>query len=234
MDSPADLLAREALGVLFRLHPDRFVLIGGGALRFVHGSPRASADLDLHAAPPPAKAELKALAAELEAGLAPLAARLGSALAAAPGDDSITLSLDGRPLVRLDFTAFACPAKVERRLVRTGAPGYEALAVPVLDELLFAKAQALLSRPHPKGRDLFDLWFLKERGARLDEAAFKAWLDWEELDAAAVAARLEAFTPKRLAGDLDRYLPPELRRSLAETGYADLTAAAAELLRPFT
>lgn len=228
-----DLIARESLAVLGRLHPSRFVLLGGGALRLFHGSPRTSADLDLHAEPRPRAAELRALAAALESGLAPLSLKIGSVLGVRATGDALEVLAKGKVEVRLEFTAFARPRKVEKLLVRTGTPGFEVVVVPVLDELLFGKAAALLARPHPKGRDAFDVWYLLDRGARLDEAAFRDWLDWEEFDAARVAARRDEFTPRRLAADLDRFLPADLRRSLSETGYAPILAALAKLLEPF-
>lgn len=233
MDELSDSVARESLAVLGRLHPARFILLGGGALRLFHGSPRASADLDLHAQPPPTAAQLRGLAAALESGLKPLALKTGSPLSVRPAADALEVLSRGKVQVRLEFTAFARPRKVEKLLVRTGTPGFEVVLVPVLDELLFAKAQALLARRHPKGRDAFDVWYLLDRGANLDADAFRDWLVWEEIDAAAVAARRDEFTPRRLAADLDRYLPDGLRHSLSETGYVPLKAALVKLLEPF-
>lgn len=228
-----DSIARESLAVLGRLHPSRFILLGGGALRLFHDSPRTSADLDLHAEPRPGAAELRALAAALERGLVPLSLKVGSALDVRATADALEVLAKRKVEVRLEFTAFARPRKVEKLLLRTGTPGFEVVVVPVLDELLFGKAVALLARRHPKGRDAFDVWYLLERGARLDAEAFRDWLDWEELDAVRVAARRDEFTPRRLTADLDRFLPADLRRSLSETGYSPILAALAKLLEPF-
>lgn len=233
MDELADSIARESLAVLGRLHPSRFILLGGGALRLFHGSPRASADLDLHVQPQPTAAQLRTLAAALEKGLGSLALKTGFPLAVRPAADALEVFAHGKVQVRLEFTSFARPRKVEKLLVRTGTPGFEVVLVPVLDELLFAKTQALVARRHPKGRDAFDIWYLLDRGANLDAEAFRDWLAWEEIDAAQVAARRDEFNPSRLAADLDRYLPDGLRRSLSETGYAPLKAALAKVLEPF-
>lgn len=233
MDEIADSIARESLAVLGRLHPSRFILLGGGALRLFHSSPRASADLDFYAEPRPGAAELRGLADALQRGLTPLSLKLGTPLDVRPKADALEVRAAGKVQARLEFTAFARPRKVEKLLLRTGTPGFEVVVVPVLDELLFGKAVALLARVHPKGRDAFDIWYLLDRGARLDAEAFRDWLAWEEIDAARIAARRDEFSPRRLAADLDRYLPADLRRSLSETGYASIRAALAKLLEPF-
>lgn len=187
----------------------------------------------MHTQPRPTAVQLRGLAGELERGLEPLARKAGSPLAVRPATDALEVYAQGKVQVRLEFSEFARPRKVEKLLVRAGTPGYEVVLVPVLDELLFAKAQALLGRRHPKGRDAFDVWYLLDRGAKLDADAFRDWLAWEEIEGPQVAARRDEFTPRRLAADLDRYLPADLRRSLSETAYAPLQAALAKLLEPF-
>lgn len=228
-----EALAREVLISLFRLRPGRFVLIGGGALRLLHGSPRSSADLDLVSPKPPTGAAVRTLAGELEKDLSRLPSLAARRVSCRAEGHDVSVSLDGRPLVLLQFPAMPAVPAGERRLITGESLRSELIVIPSLDALLFCKAVAFLKRPSLKGRDAFDIWFLRERGAKLDEPAFDAWLRWEELDGGDLEKRLGQLSAKRLAADLSRYLPEDLGGRLEAAGYAPLRDAARALYAPW-
>lgn len=229
-----DSLAREILISLSRLYPGRFLLIGGGALHLLHGSPRSSADLDFASPDPLSHAELKTIAAALAHDLSRLPSWAEEPPSCSVVGHSIEVRARGLVPVLVQFPALpVVTAGGDRRLVTGESLRTELVVVPTLDSLLLSKAVALLKRPAAKGRDAFDIWFLRERGAKLDAETFDAWRRWEELEAGAIAARLGQLTPKRLKADLARYLPEELGRRLESAGYSPLISAARDLLAPW-
>lgn len=235
MDEGLDSILRETLVALFRGHPDRFVLIGGAALHVVYGSPRESADADLLAASPVGRAELSRISRRLEQALKPAAAHLGVSLGCRPAGsgDAIIVRRDSRPLLTVQFPRLPGFTRRENRLVVADSLGPELIAVPDPDGLLFSKLVALLKRPRLKGRDVFDIWFLAERGARLRSDAFSDWLKWEELGSGEIAARLALATPERLERDLAPFLPEELHERLKADGYSALLGRVRGVLAEF-
>ena len=224
MDNGLDPILREALVALFRAHPDKFVLIGGAALRLLYDSPRSSADADLLVRKSPTPAELSEIALRLEEDLAPASAHLGRTLScrASPETGSIVIQESGRPLLLVQFPCIPPPAHLAKRLLHADSLGSEIVPVPTLDEFLLSKLITLLQRRIVKGRDAFDIWYLSERGARLKKAALEHWLQWEDWDSRRIAARLAQLTPKRLAQDLARFLPADLDSQLKGDGYLTL------------
>lgn len=229
-----EALAREVLVSLFRLYPGRFVLIGGGALRLLYGSPRSSADLDLVGRRQPSEAELRGLAAALERDLSRLPSLAGRIASCRAARHDVEVRIDGAARLLLQFPRLpAALAKGESRLVTGESLRTEMIVAPPLDALLECKAVALLKRPAVKGRDVFDIWFLRERDARLDEEGFDSWLRWEELDAGDIRSRLGELTPKRLKADLGRYLPEGLAARLEAEAYRPLIEAVRGLFSPW-
>ncbi|MBI4347568.1 MAG: nucleotidyl transferase AbiEii/AbiGii toxin family protein [Elusimicrobia bacterium] len=219
---------------MFRLHPERFVFIGGGALRLLHGSPRSSADLDFACRRPVSEAQLKELAATLEQDLSRLPSLSRVELNCRAVGHDVEVLLAGQTAALLQFpTLTTVPLGGDRRLITGDSLRTELIVSPTLDALLFCKAVAFMKRPSVKGRDAFDIWFLHERGAKLDEADFHAWRRWEELDSSDFRRRLEQVTFKRLKADLSRYLDEGLARRLESVAYAPVIEATRALLAPW-
>lgn len=229
-----DSLAREILISLNRLYPGRFVFIGGGALRLLHGSPRSSADLDFVSRREVSEAELKEVAARLERDLRLLPTYSQTKLACRARGHDVEVRLAGAVAATLQFPWLpAVPPGGDPRLVTGESLRTELVVSPSLDALLCCKAIAFLKRPAVKGRDAFDIWFLRERGAKLDAEDFDAWWRWEELDAQDVRRRVAQLTPKRLKADVSRYLERGLARRLEKAAFAPLIEAVREILAPW-
>jgi hypothetical protein len=222
-------LSREALLILFRTFP------GGGALHWIFRSPRWSFDLDLKPLGATDRRFLEDVSEALSKQLVPLGLSLGVAISCLVDEPAqcVRILADGRPVLHVELATLAPVSGSEKHLLQSDSLQSEIIVTPDVHQLLFAKAAALVKRPRLKGRDVFDIWFLESRGAKLDNAAFAYWLKWEEKSAEDVRATLAAITPARLEADLQRFLPPALHDQLAAEDYKTLIAAAEKLLRPF-
>src|ERR1019366_7042278 len=196
-------LAKEVLIVLFRSFPGDFVLVGGGALHWIFHSPRSSADLDLKPLHP-RKHLLERMAEVLDKKLSAVAASLGASIAsrADSATQSVRISVNGRPALQVELVSLPPVTGREKRLLQSDSLQSEIIVTPDVHQLLLTKAAALVQRPHVKGRDVFDIWFLQSRGAVLDAGAFADWLKWEEKDSADIQKALDRITPARLRADL--------------------------------
>jgi hypothetical protein len=230
----ADGLAKEVLIILFRSFPGRFVLVGGGALHWAFHSPRLSADLDLKSVRP-SKDDIKEIFAALDRKLPLATASLGLTITCQidPEAQAVRILADGRPVLRIELAPLTPVTGKEKHLLQSDSLQSEIIITPDIHQLLFAKAAALVKRPHVKGRDVFDIWFLQNQRAILDARAFGDWLKWEEKDATDLKEKLSQVTPSRLRADLVRFLPDSIQRSLIKENYQSLIEAARQLLAPF-
>jgi len=227
-------LAKEVLVVLFRSFPGDFVLVGGGALHWIFHSPRLSADIDLKPLHP-RKQLLEQMAAILGEKLSPLAASSGASMTckADAQTQSVRIFVKGRPALQVDLVSLTPVTGREKHLLQSDSLQSEIIVTPDIHQLLLAKTAALVNRPHVKGRDVFDIWFLQSRGATLDPGTFADWLKWEEKDSADLQKTLDQITPSRLRADLSRFLPEGIQNSLSKENYKTLIDAARQLLQPF-
>src|SRR5258708_22554121 len=228
-------LAKEVLIVLFRGFPGHFVLVGGGALHWIFHSPRFSADIDRKPVNPPQEDLLQRIASVLAKKLSPVAVPLGVTITchADPAAQAVRIQVDGRPALQVELVSLAPVTGKEKHLLQSDSLQSEIIVTPDIHQLLFSKAAALVKRPHVKGRDVFDIWFLQSRRAVLDAGAFTDWLKWEEIELADMQQKLKQITPSRLKADLARFLPESIQSSLAEENYKTLIDAAQRLLQPF-
>jgi hypothetical protein len=231
----ASRLAKEILVILFRFFPGDFVLVGGGALHWIFHSPRLSLDIDLKPLHPAQKNLLRRMADTLTEKLSPIAGSLGVVIVCRADDDAqaVRILVDGRSALHVELASLTPVGGKEKHLLQSDSLQSEIIVTPDIHQLLFAKAAALLKRPHIKGRDIFDIWFLQSRGAHLEAGIFSDWLKWEELDSDDIEGKLKQITPSRLRADLDRFLPESILQSLSENNYQTLIGAARKLLEPF-
>ena len=82
-------------------------------------------------------------------------------------------------------------------------------------EILAEKIRALLTRA--KGRDIFDLWFLLEKGINIDSHLVNKKLKEANVifSKEKLFTKLISFSQKKLASDLSKFLPKSQRRILA-------------------
>jgi predicted nucleotidyltransferase component of viral defense system len=93
------------------------------------------------------------------------------------------------------------------------------------EELLAEKLAAVAGRPYRKGRDFFDLWFLRNRGVRVDLPLVQAKLDDYGICRELLPERLAMITGADLQRELSLYLPRRYREPLATNGYCDILDA---------
>jgi hypothetical protein len=231
----AKSLSKDVLVALFRAFPGDFVLIGGGALHWIFGSPRLSVDLDLKPVKGARAGLLEEMAGALNARLVPAAQRLGVTIACRADAEAgaVKIEVNHRPALQVELVELAPITGKEKHLLQTDALDSEVIVTPDVHQLLFAKTVALIKRPQLKGRDVFDIWFLQSRRANLDPAKFRDWLSWEEISPDDLRKVIARITPARLRSDLQRFLPDSVRTSLEEDDFRPLIAAVEELLEPF-
>mgnify|MGYP001610476976 FL=1 len=111
--------------------------------------------------------------------------------------------------LRLDFTFEAPILKTAGITLSTLYPlhFFPLATVFSLEEILAEKIRALIMRG--QGRDVFDLWFLLDRGIKLDKRLIqqKFNLVGRKYSPSLLSRSLAEFTPRDLSLDLDPFLP---------------------------
>jgi predicted nucleotidyltransferase component of viral defense system len=100
-------------------------------------------------------------------------------------------------------------------------------------ELLADKINALAQRGYVRGRDLFDIWFLRQvKCVPVDRdlvaLKFADYGTGRPLEV--LAQRRSQLDPGLIASEMERFLPLTARRLLAADGHAGVMAAVAEVL----
>jgi len=241
------------------------VFQGGTALRWCYGGSRFSEDLDFVTTLP--ETVLDALLAKAVKGagremvphfgpgrmsVADKTVRKGSRklLITWQADDArerIAIKLECEPLVngtKLDtgkLVMSALPSVaylVASGMFRIPRPN-SVLVVETPAEILSDKVRALLERPYLKGRDLFDIWLLRQNPAaqlRSDLVERKlCCYSWPFKAARTADFFLQPSSAEQLRDaleqDLSRFLPPGVMAVHRENGYRDFLEAVRELCR---
>jgi len=206
-------LTREYLQLLFLAYlyqnkkADKIYFKGGTAIRFLLGSPRFSEDLDFST--PFSKIQIKQIVKEagqqMEKELPGLqtlplyAGRTGIRFRVRYALPHFKYPLT----IRLDFTE---TKKAVGVVVSPLVSKFPISVFPLVSrlaetEILAEKIQALTSRH--KGRDLFDVWFLLEKGVNPPKVNF---------DKKNLIKKIKAFPQAELDRDLVRFLPKPQRK----------------------
>lgn len=99
------------------------------------------------------------------------------------------------------------------------------------EELLAEKISAVIGRPYFKGRDIFDLWYLKKvMGVSTDAAlVWQKLLDYgDSCVSSEVKKKLDASDSKTLEGEMTRFLPQRYRNHLQRSAYEEIRQTAVE------
>lgn len=222
----------EALMASRRWAPGELIFQGGTSLHLVHGSPRFSEDLDFLVQD---SLKLGSIGASIQARLA------GTPWLPADMELSVTTPKDGRNphvfdvavsgdgvlgSVRVKVELWQTPAEALKplatavhpvRLIVGRAAGAQAF-VPTLElkEIFVDKVFAVAARPYLKPRDVFDLYWLAERGESLtctDEdlavrlATYPNETPQDWLEKAAVRRQELIGSANKVKADLRRWLP---------------------------
>jgi predicted nucleotidyltransferase component of viral defense system len=138
----------------------------------------------------------------------------------------MTLATEPRVLGMQDAVSYLI-ARGEFRIPRPNS----VLVVETLTEILSDKVRALLERPYLKGRDIYDVWHLRER---LHVPVLRAVMERK------FSCYAAPFTPQRSAEwflnaesdlraaieqDLGRFLAPEVMTACRNDGYRPFLAA---------
>lgn len=157
----------EVVAAIFRTYPNAFVWVGGSVMRLIHRSPRASYDIDL--APRDETPPAGELLASVRAAL-PEPYRVAGP--PETRDGFVRIRIDGRsgdPGFTVDLTGIAGSIRSTASILVPSLTGTVAVRIPASSVLLLQKLRALLFRRFPKPGDLFDVWFLLERGILLEQ-----------------------------------------------------------------
>ena len=216
---------------------------GGTCLRLVHGGHRYSEDLDLVSTEITDEAadELMASAARragprLALVLGPCDARLDAPKVGAEGRMRAwwfrAQRQGAREVLRVKTELGRYPAHDARPFNLRPSGSILAPAPLVMAcsprELLADKVNALAQRAYVKGRDLYDVWFLRE-GLRvgLDRELVDAkFLDYRtERPREALGERLETLVAEQVRAEMARFLPGATRSLLEAEDYTSVLAA---------
>lgn len=195
------------LSYLYQKKEGRLIYFKGGtAIRLLFGSPRFSEDLDFST--PLDRKQIMKIVKELEKSIQQEIPEIKIPLLYS-GKETTRLrvkyqSADFKyPLtIKLDFYHVK---KIRQTTVSPLVSKFPILIFPLISHLtkeaiLFEKIQALLSRA--KGRDLFDLWYLMEKGVVIKD----------KINKQALIKKIKDFSLVDLKHDLAPYLPRPQRK----------------------
>lgn len=116
--------------------------------------------------------------------------------------------------VHLDFSLREKPETFKETVLQTDFPIVSKPVVRHMDweEIFAEKIRAFLYRS--KGRDLYDLWFLLQKGIPLDWGMIRRKMDLYRITASFddIAHRIQNFDEKKLKDDLIKFLPNHERK----------------------
>ncbi|MBM3209490.1 nucleotidyl transferase AbiEii/AbiGii toxin family protein [Candidatus Shapirobacteria bacterium] len=195
----------------------RIYFKGGTAIHFFFSSPRFSEDLDFstNCDKEEIKKIIEEVAKEMGRELPGLAV---SFLYQSQKTTRLRLKYQAVDfkypfVIRLDFTIEKKPPRI---LVSPLLTKFPLVFFPIVshlsaEEILAEKIAAVINRR--KGRDLFDLWFLLEKGIKIESVLIEAKLErGRKFTKDGLIRRITSFPERRLALDLDRFLPQSQRK----------------------
>lgn len=215
---------REYLQLVFlsylyqRKEAEKIYFKGGTAIHLLCGSPRFSEDLDFLT--PFVASEIKKVTAETEkqiqkelpefkisplwAGRKTLRLRI----------KHLTPDFKYPFVIRLDFSLGEKPIRaiVSPLLTKFPIAFFPLVSHLSAEEILAEKICALLTRS--RGRDLFDLWFLLEKGIKIEPSLVEKKLEEEakKFSKEQLIKKIKAYPIGNLKKDLDKFLPVSQRK----------------------
>lgn len=211
---------------------------GGTCLRLVYGGPRYSVDVDFVTTL--SHVDLARLFEQVRREVMRLAPLFGDEIAlrvqketqelvrwkvyyrATRQQDSTSISLEFAPY----------PAYTDHVAMLTPPADLPALPLVVvraeaLEEIMADKIAAIAGRRYVKGRDVFDLWWLKRKGIEVNQGLVEKKLSDYEVQPERLHENLPAIQPKLVRRELENYLPYRYRVQLLQQ--ATLEAMVAEV-----
>lgn len=191
---------------------------GGTAIHFFLGSPRFSEDLDFSTDYP--KEEIKKIIKEVKEEIKKELWEIEISLLY-QGEKSIRFRLKYQPsdfkyplTIRIDFNEMEKPKKV---IISPLVTRFPVAFFPLIshfspEEILAEKVRAFLLRA--KGRDLFDLWFLLEKGIKWDQSLIEQKMRevGGRFEKGLFLGKIKNYSLKKLKLDLGKFLSEPQRR----------------------
>ena len=247
---PLQVLIKEALQVYAlsevygQPESHHITFQGGTCLRLVYEGARYSEDVDLVTSLE--VQDLEPLFLRVQRGLL----RIGPLLA---GEIETRIQKEGSRLVRWQVRYHATGVPSTFVNVEFGFyPAYTVRVVPLRipanlpgiplvlvraeepEEIMADKVAAIAGRPYVKGRDIFDLWLLQERGIQLDRALVEQKLADYAVPADGLNRNLLRITPEMVSLELERFLPKRYGTLLQGEALESLVAGVKRLLEMMT
>ncbi len=204
---------------------NRITFQGGTCLRLVYGGPRYSEDVDfvttlsdaeLAVLFEPVSREVSRLGPLFDGEITTRVQKTTSEIVrwrvyyqAAREQDSTSVSLEFAP-----YPAYTDHVGVLRPPLVLPALSLVVVRAETLEEILADKVVAFAGRHYVKGRDVFDLWWLKNRGIVVDRELVRKKLADYKVQPQKLRAHLAALHPDRIRQELENFLPFRYRVQL--------------------
>jgi len=247
---PLQVLIKETLQVyalseIYSRPESRYVTFQGGTcLRLVYEGARYSEDLDFVTLL--GTEELRSLFQKVGQGLLRLAPLIEGEIEPRIQKESAELvrwqvryRAAGAPstFVNIEFGFYpAYTVRVAPLHLPPNLPGLPLVLVRAEEpeEIMADKVAAVAGRPYLKGRDIFDIWLLQERGVELNrDLVEKKFADYAvPLDG--LRRNLPGITPEMVRLELERFLPRRYRAQLQGEALESLVAEVKHLLESVT
>jgi predicted nucleotidyltransferase component of viral defense system len=244
---PRNTVLKEALQVLCLEHlyalpeTEGITFQGGTCLRFLYGGPRYSEDLDFVVSD---MQKLSSLFKKIGASIEKMGSLFERKIWMKVQKESKNLirwklyfeTLEGREnsSVSIEFANY--PAYTSQLLPLKVPRGYPSTPlilakVETEEEILADKINSIAARRYLKGRDIFDVWFLKSKGVEVNvnmvEKKFKDY----STPKVKIEKKVSQFSEKRIRQDLENYLPKSYRERFRREGYEIMLEATREVVR---
>lgn len=215
---------REYLQLVFlsylyrRKEAEKVYFKGGTAIHLLYGSPRFSEDLDFLT--PYGRGEIKEIAAKTEKQIQKELPEF-KVFPLWMGRQTLRLRIKHLTpdfkypfVIRLDFSLGEKPAEavVSPLLTKFPIAFFPLVSHLSAEEILAEKIRALLTRG--KGRDIFDLWFLLEKGIKLKRPLIeqKLKVKKKKFSKKVLIKKVKDYPVGNLKKDLDKFLPVSQRK----------------------
>lgn len=240
-------ILKEALqvSVLERLYilseSDDITFQGGTCLRLLYGAPRYSEDLDFVV---PNIQNMPVIFEKVKSSVEKMGPLFEGKIWMRVQKESENLvrwklyyePLEGRENTSVGIEFAKYPAYTSQ-LLPLGIPkGYPATPLILVKaeaevEILADKINAIATRKYLKGRDIFDIWFLKNKGVRADAIMVEKKFRDYSAPKVNIEERALQFSEDWVRQDLENYLPRTYRAKFQKEGYGILLEAAIEVAR---
>lgn len=217
-----EYLQATVLNELFSLDESRELYFKGGtALRFLFGSNRFSEDLDF-------STNLNArvidqvvtrVVKQLQKQLPGLTIREIKSIAGVTKKLALKTEISTQALtIRLDFSQRESVLRPKQGVVKTSLPVTTVALINYLaaEEILAEKYRAITKRS--KGRDVYDLWYLLNRGVKWEAELIRQKLNYyqEDYQPKKLVKIIQDWNEKDLIKDVRRFLPERDRAVLGK------------------